>query len=196
MKKLPWSSITSGLVRNFLTFGPSCAAALATIASSRIAGKKRQMSLMESSSSFRRIVDRCRAFVDHTPIIDRTVAEARNRQYDDCPMKTQLAGALAALSLVSFASRRSGVLHGAVDRFHEHTVGGRPGTERVCLPGKQPGPGTPSWNVSSKKHRERLLVRTMTEQAGIRRTRPQCGGRRPVFSRSEVRIYAMIFKTP
>jgi len=44
-----------------------------------------------------------------------------------------------------------------------------------------------SWKVSSKKHRERLLVRTMTEQAGIRRTRPQCGGRRPVFRVPDLR---------
>src|SRR5579862_2722675 len=48
MKKLPWSSITSGLVRNFFIFGGSCEAALATIANRSPAGNRRY--LMEPSS--------------------------------------------------------------------------------------------------------------------------------------------------
>src|SRR5579862_8591237 len=100
MKKLPWSSITSGLVRNFLTFGASCAAALPTIASSRIAGKKRQMILMESSSSLGgtliddgSMTDRCRAFVDHTPIVERNArrrgARRRGASWDTRLMRTK-----------------------------------------------------------------------------------------------------------
>src|SRR5215475_7221973 len=45
MKKLPWSSIKSGFVKNFLVFGPFCAASVAIGESSRTAENRRMASL-------------------------------------------------------------------------------------------------------------------------------------------------------
>src|SRR5262249_24304947 len=45
MKKLPWSSIRSGFVKNFLVFGPSCAASVPIAESSRTAENRRMASL-------------------------------------------------------------------------------------------------------------------------------------------------------
>src|SRR6266566_194774 len=42
MKKLPWSSITNGLVRNFFALWFSCAGTLAVIATSRTAKNRQQ----------------------------------------------------------------------------------------------------------------------------------------------------------
>src|SRR5580704_19599796 len=58
MKKLPWSSITSGFVRNFFVLLPSCARTLAPIVTSRTAENRHEPTcfierlsrVMESSS--------------------------------------------------------------------------------------------------------------------------------------------------